>query len=258
MAALGDALWSQFHSFLGPECSDLVLKGGDYFNSYCAHLVFSKLLSVLLIVGGLLVKLPQIMRIMRTKSVEGISLLGLFLETCSLYLSVAYNIRKRVPFIAFGELAFLLFQDVDILILALVIRRLDRLFFAYVFVQVLMQVDLFRENILSDGMLRVLQYGNAPLMLASKILQLTGMIRAGRKGQLSLVSSGMQFCGSVARIYAARRGGVDDKIISAGFQTSSLLNGLTFTLGLCYCLGIQNKSRPQRFGGSKSRTRRRI
>lgn len=63
--------------------------------------------------GGSIVKLPQIVKIVRGKSARGLSLASYLLDTGSLVITVAYNIRHEFPWSTYGENVFLLLQNVS-------------------------------------------------------------------------------------------------------------------------------------------------
>ena len=53
--------------------------------------------------GGGIVKVPQIIKIVRSRSASGLSLSSYLLDTASLLLTVAYNVRLDFPLSTYGE-----------------------------------------------------------------------------------------------------------------------------------------------------------
>jgi mannose-P-dolichol utilization defect protein 1 len=75
----------------------------ELIKSPCFSLLISKVLGVGLIIGGSIVKLPQILKIVGAGSAKGISLVSYLLETLALSFSLAYNFRSGNPFSTYGE-----------------------------------------------------------------------------------------------------------------------------------------------------------
>ena len=93
---------------VGDQCAgsliDDVLKFSPaVLQSSCFSLLVSKVLVLGIIVGGSIVKLPQIIKILNAGSTKGISLVSYIFETLALLIFVSYNFRKENPFSTYGE-----------------------------------------------------------------------------------------------------------------------------------------------------------
>lgn len=84
----------------------------DFDSTYCIRHSVSKILGFGIVLGGSIVKVPQIVKIVRGKSARGLSLSSYVLDTASLAITVAYNIRHEFPWSTYGENVFLLIQNV--------------------------------------------------------------------------------------------------------------------------------------------------
>ena len=60
--------------------------------------------------------LPQVARIFRKKSAEGISAYMYCMETVGVAMSLLFSIRQAFPFSAYGEAVFILIQNIAILV----------------------------------------------------------------------------------------------------------------------------------------------
>lgn len=65
-----------------------------------------------LVAGGSIVKVPQILKIVNSKSAKGLSLSSYLLDTAGLAVTVAYNYRHAFPWSTYGENVFLVIQNV--------------------------------------------------------------------------------------------------------------------------------------------------
>lgn len=59
--------------------------------------------------------MPQILKILRSGSARGISLASYLLDTASLAIVVAYNMRQKFSFSTYGENVFLTIQNIVIM-----------------------------------------------------------------------------------------------------------------------------------------------
>lgn len=75
---------------------------GDY-DLECLKLLFSKALGYGMVVASLMLKLPQIQKILASKSIEGISLTSFYFETLGFSLQTSYNVHMQQPFSTYGE-----------------------------------------------------------------------------------------------------------------------------------------------------------
>ena len=91
----------------------------DFDDVECVKLTISKLLSYGILLGAVFVKVPQIFNIVKAKSAKGLSLSSLIMETVSITILLAYNVREKNPLSTFGELGFLTVQNIMIMMLML-------------------------------------------------------------------------------------------------------------------------------------------
>ncbi|KAG7218414.1 hypothetical protein INR49_020395 [Caranx melampygus] len=67
-----------------------------------------------IILGSVMVKLPQILKLMGAKSAEGLSFKSVLLELLAITGTMAYSIANKFPLGAWGEALFLMLQTVTI------------------------------------------------------------------------------------------------------------------------------------------------
>ena len=172
-------------SIIGETCYQRLLLDLDPTDSECLKLAISKGLGIGIIGASSVVKVPQIIKLMQSKSASGVSFLSYLLETSSYLITLAYNIRNGFPFSTFGETALILGQNV--IITVLVLNYSGRASMAALFVAVLAAsiVTLFSGNVLDMQALGYLQAGAGVLGVASKIPQIAAIFQEGGTGQLS-------------------------------------------------------------------------
>ncbi|OAA47875.1 polyketide synthase [Metarhizium rileyi] len=210
-------------SIIGDKCYKALLLDVDLENTECLKLAVSKGLGIGIIAASSIVKVPQILKLVNSKSAEGVSFLSYFLETSAYLITLAYNVRNGFPFTSFGETALILGQN--IIISVLVLNYSGRASMAAVLVAVLAGsvAALFAENLLDMKALSYLQAGAGVLGVASKVPQILAIWQEGGTGQLSAFAVFNYLAGSLSRIFTTLQE-VDDKLILYGFISGFALN----------------------------------
>ncbi|KAG7218422.1 hypothetical protein INR49_020392 [Caranx melampygus] len=102
-------------TYLMPEsCYDEFFLNFNFLDVPCLKIVLSKCLGIGIILGSVMVKLPQILKLMGAKSAEGLSFKSVLLELLAITGTMAYSIANKFPFSAWGEALFLMLQTVTI------------------------------------------------------------------------------------------------------------------------------------------------
>ncbi|KAL0474630.1 hypothetical protein QR685DRAFT_510401 [Neurospora intermedia] len=220
-------------SLIGDSCyKKLILDIDLEHNPECLKLAISKALGIGIVAASSIVKVPQILKLVNSKSASGVSFLSYLLETSSLLTSLAYNVRNGFPFSTFGETALILGQNV--IISVLVLKYSGRAGIAALFVAALAVgvATLFSEQLLNMQQLSYLQAGAGVLGVASKVPQILAILQEGGTGQLSAFAVFNYLAGSLSRIFTTLQE-VDDKLILYGFIAGFALN-LVLALQMVY------------------------
>uniref|UniRef100_A0ABI7YCC1 Mannose-P-dolichol utilization defect 1 n=1 Tax=Felis catus TaxID=9685 RepID=A0ABI7YCC1_FELCA len=83
---------------LPEKCYDQIFVQWDLLHVPCLKILLSKGLGLGIVAGSLLVKLPQVFKILRAKSAEGLSLQSVMLELVALTGTMVYSITNIFPF----------------------------------------------------------------------------------------------------------------------------------------------------------------
>lgn len=94
------------------KCYRSLIHDIDLSDKECIQYSMSKLLGLAIVMGGAVVKVPQIIKIVNGRSARGLSLASFLLDSAGTGINVAYNIRKHFPWSTYGESVFLLVQNV--------------------------------------------------------------------------------------------------------------------------------------------------
>lgn len=200
---------------LTPECYDEFFLNMNFFHVVCLKAALSKGLGIGIIAGSCLVKVPQLLKLYRAKSGEGITVIGLMMELFAMTASTVYSYRNEFPFSAWGEGLFLVLQTALVTALVLLygsnpfpkgrsvksegsaVRALSFL------VCFSAGLTLMVSPITPMEMLWVCQAAVVPLIIVSKMIQAVSNYRKGSTGQLSAITVFLLFGGALARIFTS-------------------------------------------------------
>lgn len=172
-------------NLLGAPCYESLLIDIDPSDQECLKLAVSKALGLGIVGASSIVKVPQIAKLLSSRSAAGVSFLSYLLESTSYLISLAYNYRSEFPFSTYGESALILAQN--IVIAVLVLRFSGRSGLAALFVAGLAVAahSLFSGTVVDKAMLSYLQAGAGTLSVVSKVPQILSIWKQGGTGQLS-------------------------------------------------------------------------
>jgi mannose-P-dolichol utilization defect protein 1 len=87
------------------------------FEETCVKETLNKALGVLVIAISMVLKFPQMLKILQSKSVAGISFLSIYIELYMYGLTLGYNIFHHYPLYMYGEMVFVYIQSIMVFIL---------------------------------------------------------------------------------------------------------------------------------------------
>ncbi|CAG8027520.1 unnamed protein product [Penicillium olsonii] len=212
-------------SLIGAPCHNALLLDLDVTKDpACTTLAISKALGIAIVGASAIVKVPQILKLIGSRSSAGVSFISYALETASLLITLSYSVRNQFPFSTYGETALIAVQDIAIGVL--VLHFAGRTAAAATFVAVVaasIYALLFDQTLVDAQTMAYLQAGAGALGVASKAPQIYTIWREGGTGQLSAFTVFNYLVGSMSRIFTTLQE-VDDKAILYGFIGGFTLN----------------------------------
>ncbi|CCX30284.1 hypothetical protein FPQ18DRAFT_284785 [Pyronema domesticum] len=221
------ALPAPIHEFglsqLGETCYETIVQNLDISQAECTQLAISKAIGVAIVGLSTVVKVPQILKLVKSGSAKGVSFTSYALETTAYLITLAYNFRSGNPFSTYGEIALLAAQNVIISLLVLAYK--GRLDVAALYTAVLASAgySLFNQALVTPEMMVMAQAATIPLGLMSKVPQIWTILKEKSTGQLSAFAVFNYLFGSLARIFTTLAE-VNDPVILYGFLGGFALN----------------------------------
>ncbi|BGP10468.1 hypothetical protein JCM10049v2_006356 [Rhodotorula toruloides] len=222
-------------ALLGQECYTALVWNLDLTSEYCLKLGLSKGLGLAMVAGGAILKLPQIITVVRSGSARGLSLSSYVLDTVATGITVAYNVRNGFPYSTWGEMAFLLAQNAVLIVLITSYSArptLPRLAPLVVLFSTLAYA-LSNTSLVPSSTLSFLQTLTIPISLSSKVPQILSNFRNRSTGQLSAFLVFNSLAGCLARVFTTRTE-TSDPLLFWGFLLSALLNAVIAIQMLVY------------------------
>nr|XP_033781464.1 mannose-P-dolichol utilization defect 1 protein [Geotrypetes seraphini] len=211
----------------------------------CLKILISKLLGIVIIIGSLMVKLPQIFKILRAQSAEGLSFSSVLLELLAITGTMTYSIANSFPFSSWGEALFLMLQTITIafLIQHYLGQTLRGTLFLVVYLALL---SLLLSPLTPMAVVTVLQASNMPAVIFSRLIQAASNYQNGHTGQLSAITVFLLFAGSLARIFTSVQE-TGDVLMALTYVVSSVCNGVIACQLLYYWNVIPSKAKKKKY-----------
>ncbi|CAG8087180.1 unnamed protein product [Penicillium salamii] len=235
VSAIPEPVHDAVISLIGTPCHKALLLDLDVTKDpACTTLAISKALGIAIVGASAIVKVPQILKLIGSRSSAGVSFISYALETASLLITLSYGVRNQFPFSTYGETALIAVQDIAVGVL--VLHFAGRTAAAATFVAVVaasIYALLFDQTLVDAQTMAYLQAGAGALGVASKAPQIYTIWREGGTGQLSAFAVFNYLAGSLSRIFTTLQE-VDDKLILYGFIAGFSLNVILATQMLWY------------------------
>lgn len=213
-----------------PECYQAFFVQHNFLHLQCLQLLLSKVLSYLIILGAVFVKVPQIVKIVQSKSTAGLSPAMYVLESVGYLITVVYNLRSGYAFSTYGENVFLLLQGFILMSLFGVYNR--RLGLAAAAAPIFAAGAYYLYAVAPLDTLALAQTSTIAIFASSRLPQIWNNFRSGSTGVLSFVTCTMNVLGATARIFTTLQE-VRDPVMLAAIGSSCALN-LTIFLQVVY------------------------
>ncbi|EKM78029.1 hypothetical protein AGABI1DRAFT_42216 [Agaricus bisporus var. burnettii JB137-S8] len=217
-------------SIIGDECYTSLVEGLHFTDTECLRYALSKGLGIGIVVGGSIMRLPQLFLILNARSARGLSFSSFSLETLAYSINTTYSFRHGFPFSTYGENFFLSLQNA--IIVLLIIHYRPSLSYDYkkrrrhlIFASLSLLLMVFLLTSIPPWLLAFLQAATLPLAVSAKLPQIMQNARAQSTGQLSTFAVGAQILGCLARLYTTAME-VGDWLVASAFGMAFILNAI--------------------------------
>ncbi|XP_036380766.1 mannose-P-dolichol utilization defect 1 protein-like [Megalops cyprinoides] len=217
--------------FMPEKCYDELFLNFNFLHVPCLKIVLGKTLGIWILLGTVLVKLPQIYKLMRAKSAEGLSFTSILFELFSITGSMVFCIAHNFPIGAWGETLFIVIQT---LIIGFLIQHFGGntvrgVGFLAVYCCL---VSLLISPLTPMSVVMMIHASNMPAAIVGQLIQAGTNYHNGHTGQLSAISVFLLLAGSLARVFSVLETG--DSLMTLTCIIASCCNGIIAGQVLCY------------------------
>lgn len=225
---------------IGDKCYVSLIENLNIQDVDCIKYSVSKGLGLGIVLGGSIVKIPQILTILKNKSAEGLSLASFLLEALSYSITLSYNIRQGNPFSTYGEIMFIYIQNIIITSLIFYFGRQPAKMVAALIGLLSIFWALNNVALVPAVAMSSLFAATIPLNLAAKIPQIYTNFKNKSTGQLSVFTVVNYFVGSSIRVFTTMTE-IDDPIMLFGGLLASSFNAILLLQVILYWNNSTNK-----------------
>ncbi|KAJ8384392.1 hypothetical protein AAFF_G00205250 [Aldrovandia affinis] len=218
--------------FMPEKCYNEFFHNFNFLYVPCQKIVLSKILGIWIMLGTLIVKLPQILKLLRAKSAQGLSFTSVLLELFAVTGGMVYCIAHNFPVGAWGDTVFIVIQTLAIgfLIQHFGGNTTRGVGFVVVYCGLL---SLLVSPLTPMLVATTMQASNVPAVIVGQLIQAETNYHNGHTGQLSAVSVFLLFVGSLARVFTSAQD-TGDSLMTLGCMVTSCCNALIAGQVLCY------------------------
>ncbi|KAJ4701702.1 Mannose-P-dolichol utilization defect 1 protein-like 2 [Melia azedarach] len=215
------------------SCALGSLRNGEFPEKDCLLPLVSKLLGYCIVAASTTVKLPQILKILKHRSVRGLSVVAFELEVVGYTIALSYCLHKGLPFSAYGELAFLLIQAI---ILVAVIYYFSQPIGTMTWIRALLYCAIAPTILggqIDPVLFEALYASQHAIFFFARVPQIWENFKNKSTGELSFLTCLMNFGGSMVRVFTSIQEKAPTSVI-LGSVIGTLMNGTILSQIIMY------------------------
>ena len=216
---------SEFDKFFGCVKKTLTFN----IEKECISYLISKGLSIGIVLFSFTSKLPQILYMLNTRDMKGLSYISIYLDILSTLFYTMYPYHMGYPFLTYGEGLIILFQNFLIFFICWkydTYQSADKnnMSFSLLLVSFLF---LCYKGFFDEKIWKIIGSASTVLSMGSRITQIYTSYKSKSTGPLSTITYGLNMMGNAARIFTSLKE-TNDIIMVGGFVVSFVLNLIIF------------------------------
>ncbi|CAD8110906.1 unnamed protein product [Paramecium sonneborni] len=196
------------------ECYDRLIIQKDFLHIECIKKTLSEIISYSIVALSVILKAPQIFKIIQKSKVTGLSFDSIFFELFVYSFSIAYNMHKQNPWKLYAENVAILIQTVIIVALYKIYEKSFTLRQFYVRTAIFIGVNFpFFTGMVPNSVFNLAIIINICLIMFARLPQIWSNFRNKDTGQLAFITVFLQFAGAAARCFTILVSSTDGMLI---------------------------------------------
>lgn len=216
---------SEFDKFMGCVKKTLTF----HFEMECISYLISKGLSIGIVLFSFTSKLPQILYMVKSKDITGLSYLSIYLDVLCFICSTLYPIHMSYAFLTYGENLIILVENLAIFFFAWKYDKQqtsDKNNMGFTFLAASF-IYICYKGFLNESAWKIVGSASTALSMGSRVTQIIKSYKEKSTGPLSTITFLLNMMGNVARIFTTIKE-TGDKIMVGNFLISFFLNLIVF------------------------------
>jgi len=218
------------------------LKQGHLPPNELLTLVATRFIGYCMTIGAVFVKLPQILKIVRNKSVKGLSIASFELEVVICLIHSAYCYLTGMPFSSYGESVAALMQSVILVLCIYYYSNVSKMRRTLVLASFVAAGAYILSGGVNMALVTSAFLGNQVIFVIGRGMQIVKTLMEKDARQLSLGSFGTVLFGKTIRIFTSLKEGASAPLMLSNFLGFAM-NGIVVLQILYY-----NNQKPQENG----------
>ena len=201
----------------------------------CVKFTFSKALGYTIVLGATIYKVPQIQKLLSSKSAKGLSRVSYYFETIGFIQTLGLSLHMSLDFSVYGDTILIIAQNSVVILLiwqysegVSIVEKaaVGALLSGYL-------VVLVQDTMVTDEIWAVIQSFAIAMVILSRAPQIATIFSEGSTGALSLVTVFLGWAGSLSRLATVLIES-DDFKYRLQFICSAVLNSIIVLQFACY------------------------
>jgi len=237
-----------------PECYDTLLVKFDimgFLVPECLKFTISKGLGYAIIVGALILKVPQIKNILSSGSVEGLATGTFYADVLTFFVGSLYSFKQGYPISTYGEELVILTQNLALVLLMWKYREFSALHKVSVLGIFCGMAFYGLQLDAAHPIIQALPNITICTTVLARAPQVVANYQNGSTGQLSLVTTVLNSLGSVARVFTTLQE-LDDFKKLMGYVVSLSLNVMLILQMVMYWTATNAATKASKKASKKS------
>ncbi|KAJ8266079.1 hypothetical protein GJAV_G00125650 [Gymnothorax javanicus] len=190
------------HYYMPEKCYNEFFLNFNFMHIPCLRVFLNQILGIWIVLGTVVVRLPQIYKLLRAWSAEGLSFVSAALDLFAITGSLVYRISINLPMGAWVDCLFMVIQSVTVTFLIQSLRggALRGVGFILIYSSLL---SLLISPLTPGSVVMAMESSYLPAVIIAQVIQSRTNYQNGHTGQLSAISVFLLLTGSLARIFAS-------------------------------------------------------
>ncbi|CAM8984380.1 unnamed protein product [Rhodiola kirilowii] len=215
------------------SCAFESIQNGEMPAKSCLLMLLTKVLGYCIIAMSVTVKFPQILKILKNGSIEGLSIAAFELDVVGYTIALSYCLHKGLPFSAYGELFFLYIQALILIsIIYYYSQPVGVKSWIKTFLYFAVAPTLFSGRI-NPVIFEALYASQHLVFFSARLPQIWKNFKNKSTGQLSFLTIFINFGGSLTRVFTS----IQEKTplsVRLGAVRAAIMNGTMLSQIILY------------------------